>query len=138
MSNHELVLSQESLSRWFGDRAVVLPTKVLEDDGEIGVLAMYASFDEEAGVRYMQDRRGRIRIQTIMASEQTRGQDMIRWLNAAYNRTILVDEVVHQAADFWDVMVERGLIREWDTEQFTGKTVPVTPKTTHHASPEPR
>lgn len=122
-----LELSQKDKARWFGDGPAVLPTAVHNDYEEVDVHAKYAAFGESAGIRYIQDSIGYIRVQSLIATEEVSGRDMLRWLNAAYRRLVWVDEVVESSFGFWDKMQQQGLVSYWDTGVFTGKSVPAYP-----------
>lgn len=106
-------------------KGAVLNPNVVLDDGDMEG-ALYAEFDEEAYLRFGQDRAGNLRLQSIHASDAFRGRDMLDWLSTTYGRPIAVNEVTAEAAGFWERMQSEGLIAQWSERSFTGVTVAVT------------
>jgi len=92
-----------------------LQPNIVEDDGDVPH-ALYASFDDEgeAYIRYWATRDGYIALHTMHSSPAVRGRDMLKWLNAKYDRPIAVVEAIPEALGFWDRMQKEGLVYSVD------------------------
>lgn len=99
---------------------------VVADDGSDfrhGLTAMFG--DENAHIAFVQDMKGRFRIQSMESSPTYRGRDMLVWFNSQYGRPF-VDEVARGVEGFWERMKQERLIQGWSSARPNINTQEIT------------
>jgi hypothetical protein len=100
------------------------PESIDEDDGDVAhaMVARFSGeplnpndeFDDGPFVRYWLTRDDDIVVQTLHAGADARGRDILRWLDQAYGKPIVVVEATQEAMGFWDKMQKEGLVYSVD------------------------